>query len=522
MSLAVKASKSLAEQPRLIQQRSYSAHPGADGIENASSASVAGGALLSYAPVPLPKMGGRNARQQLDIQNLANEAHLVASLKNGTEFDAVGKISEDEIRKSLLVEAKRRKFWNAKTIDKMDFQEIIQCFCHHYVLESFTETRSVAEAIESSSSVVRNTNEDNTAPLMSPSHATNNRTLFATLTEQSATTRNGPVELKTMGMSNKDLGQYPWDFDVQPDDDFVSQTKILEMPNSHRLGACHSCKGETLVHCFHCRGSGNDKCTYCRGTGMKAGVAHPAVYTHPMIGTFPGTSVAGASAQSKARLRQMSARELLALAKRRDPYGRPTCMLTLFYAPDCVFSAKVADTFFRLAPLLPKLRVVAVDVSVGGKGTESLISHYGISSTPVIALWQDGFPRYRLYDDYARLDTLLRVLRSHTDLSPLTPSSLDEEEGKNEKQPDDGGIGERVGVEADNRALGGENQFSWEPTRDEFLAQFYYLREHLGFDWYLLAAVVTCLVNLVYFTFSSRKGRSLLRRHFPHHFAVFQ
>uniref|UniRef100_A0A183BSU1 Secreted protein n=1 Tax=Globodera pallida TaxID=36090 RepID=A0A183BSU1_GLOPA len=57
-----------------------------------------------------------------------------------------------------------------------------------------------------------------------------------------------------------------------------------------------------------------------------------------------------ASPQSKARLRQMSARELLALAKRRDPYGRPTCMLTLFYAPDCVFSAKVGPGhgFYRI------------------------------------------------------------------------------------------------------------------------------------------------------------------------------
>lgn len=60
------------------------------------------------------------------------------------------------------------------------------------------------------------------------------------------------------------------------------------MPNSIRFSACHACKGEALIHCFHCRGLGTDKCTYCRGTGMKAGVAHPALYTHPMIGTFSG------------------------------------------------------------------------------------------------------------------------------------------------------------------------------------------------------------------------------------------
>lgn len=28
----------------------------------------------------------------------------------------------------------------------------------------------------------------------------------------------------------------------------------------------------------------------CSGTGMKAGVAHPSVYTHPLIGTFPHVS----------------------------------------------------------------------------------------------------------------------------------------------------------------------------------------------------------------------------------------
>ncbi|KAL3081551.1 hypothetical protein niasHT_037273 [Heterodera trifolii] len=312
-----------------------------------------------------------------------------------------------------------------------------------------------------------------------------------------------------------------------------------------------------------------------------------------------------ASAQPNARLRQLSARELLAFAKRRDPFGRPVCMLTLFYAPDCVFSAKVADTFFRVAPLLPKLHVVAVDVSVGGKGTESLISHYGISSTPVIALWQDGFPRYRLYDDYARLDTLLRVLRTHTDLTPtaavgdsnssspspyhgtvgqqqakMLPREHQQQQQTNEKEDgeksvvivdgsggdksvqnettqqqqndgggEDGGGGATTTAMPSEEAKGGgsssngrgqqqtlphqqkqqqkhqwQQQHSplpwWEPSREEFLAQFHYLKEHLGFDWYLFAAVVTCLVNCVYFVVSSNKGRALLRRHFPQHFAA--
>lgn len=178
---------------------------------------------------------------------------------------------------------------------------------------------------------------------------------------------------------------------------------------------------------------------------------------------------------------------MLRLAKQRDRWGRPQCMLTFFYSPDCVFSAKVADTFFRAAVLFPKLLILAVDVSVGGKGTErwkilivilpqifdlfSLISHYGISSTPVIALWQDGFPRYRLYEDYSKLNTLIRVLKQHTDLTPLPEKEEREhnEDEKGKKDKDDGneekeGTGPELG-------------------REQFLSQFRYLREDLGFDW---------------------------------------
>ena len=61
------------------------------------------------------------------------------------------------------------------------------------------------------------------------------------------------------------------------------------MPGSHRQTTCHICKSEGISHCFHCRGFGTDKCTGCRGTGMKAGVAHPALYSHPIMGGFPNS-----------------------------------------------------------------------------------------------------------------------------------------------------------------------------------------------------------------------------------------
>ena len=40
-------------------------------------------------------------------------------------------INENDIRNSLIVEAKRRKIWTAKTISKMVFDDILKTFCYH-------------------------------------------------------------------------------------------------------------------------------------------------------------------------------------------------------------------------------------------------------------------------------------------------------------------------------------------------------------------------------------------------------
>lgn len=45
--------------------------------------------------------------------------------------DDIVPISEDDIRKSLIVEAKRRKYWTTKAIAKMVFEEIEQSKCYH-------------------------------------------------------------------------------------------------------------------------------------------------------------------------------------------------------------------------------------------------------------------------------------------------------------------------------------------------------------------------------------------------------
>ncbi|CAD5218636.1 unnamed protein product [Bursaphelenchus okinawaensis] len=192
-------------------------------------------------------------------------------------YEGCREIHEADIRNSLLVEAKRRKYWGTKAVEKMEFEEIQHSCVYHYILESFTETRSTAEATE---------------PYNASRYAEQHGT-------ESIVTSLNPVSSTTLGNTSYAL-QNPWDYEIMPQSDFVGQTKVIELPSTSKLISCQTCNAEGVAHCFHCRGFGTDKCGYCRGTGMKAGVAHPAVYTHPIVGTFPnqdnrGYPVAGSS-----------------------------------------------------------------------------------------------------------------------------------------------------------------------------------------------------------------------------------
>uniref|UniRef100_A0A0M3HH13 Ribonucleoside-diphosphate reductase n=1 Tax=Ascaris lumbricoides TaxID=6252 RepID=A0A0M3HH13_ASCLU len=95
-----------------------------------------------------------------------------------------------------------------------------------YTLESFTETRSTSKATEGVS-------------------------LGQFLEHQNAAGSSG-------------LSFNPWDYEVEPAEEFVDQVKVIEMPGSSELITCNSCNAEGLTHCFYCRGYGTDKCTYCR------------------------------------------------------------------------------------------------------------------------------------------------------------------------------------------------------------------------------------------------------------------
>uniref|UniRef100_A0A0N4Z012 Protein SSUH2 homolog n=1 Tax=Parastrongyloides trichosuri TaxID=131310 RepID=A0A0N4Z012_PARTI len=177
-------------------------------------------------------------------------------------------ISEYDIREAVAKEAKARKLWRYKALKNMQIDNIEHSSCFHYVLESFTEQRSIAEATE---------------PYTVGAYIDN-----APYLERNADMDNVPSSSGASRSPVHENGQInPWEYIIEPSQDFVAQTRVIELPGSSKLTTCSNCNAEGQQHCFHCRGNGTDKCNYCRGTGMKAGVAHPAIYTHPMIGTFP-------------------------------------------------------------------------------------------------------------------------------------------------------------------------------------------------------------------------------------------
>ncbi|XGW27766.1 hypothetical protein V3C99_007947 [Haemonchus contortus] len=177
-------------------------------------------------------------------------------------FDDIIPLGESEVQDALLREVKRHRYWKTSAFKKMQFERLEMLSCLHYVLESFTEARSTSEAAEA----------------VNPGQL---------------------LDHATTSITN------PWDYEVQPSRMFTDQVRVLEMPGSSTINPCSVCNSEGTYHCFHCRGYGTDKCNFCRGTGMKSGVAHPAVYTHPMVATFPHADLTrGYASSSTAMVRQ--------------------------------------------------------------------------------------------------------------------------------------------------------------------------------------------------------------------------
>lgn len=124
----------------------------------------------------------------------------------------------------------------------------------------------------------------------------------------------------------------------------------------------------------------------------------------------------------------------------------------------------------------------------------------------MVALWENGYPRYRLYDDISDAHALTDVIVFRTDLKPKKiPAS-------------------NASNVVDDSTASGETALV-EEEQDEFLQQFDAFKDRNATDWfvrpyknthyicpfrYLIAAVVTLIFNGVYFAMSSTRVRTLL------------
>ncbi|KJH42615.1 thioredoxin [Dictyocaulus viviparus] len=120
----------------------------------------------------------------------------------------------------------------------------------------------------------------------------------------------------------------------------------------------------------------------------------------------------------------MNASTLLSILPHTDMYKRTWCMVTLFYAPMCPFSARIAP-FFNALPKIynGSIKFVALDATEFSK----LNSRYGITGTPTVILWVNGAAVARMEDRYQNDVGLMSFVYDWTDMAPAfgTVRSMD-------------------------------------------------------------------------------------------------
>jgi thiol-disulfide isomerase/thioredoxin len=127
-------------------------------------------------------------------------------------------------------------------------------------------------------------------------------------------------------------------------------------------------------------------------------------------------------------MRIVNASVLLQELKENDAFGRPICSVVMFYAPNCVFSRRIASYVYSLAKLFPQLRVLALNVHQRSSLLDQLINQHGIAATPATFLFENNVARIRLYDENSSFRALVKILLKQTDLKlppGVKPENLD-------------------------------------------------------------------------------------------------
>uniref|UniRef100_A0A0K0DLY7 Thioredoxin domain-containing protein n=1 Tax=Angiostrongylus cantonensis TaxID=6313 RepID=A0A0K0DLY7_ANGCA len=112
----------------------------------------------------------------------------------------------------------------------------------------------------------------------------------------------------------------------------------------------------------------------------------------------------------------MNSSTLLGLLQHTDTYKRMWCLVTLFYAPTCPFSARIAPYFNALPKMYnSSIKFIALDATEFSK----LNSRYGISGTPTVMLWVSGAAVARMEDRSLNDSGLMSFIYDWTDVSPV-------------------------------------------------------------------------------------------------------
>ncbi|KRX15476.1 Protein SSUH2 -like protein [Trichinella nelsoni] len=210
--------------------------------------------INAKAKVSMARM--RERENRFSISHYLHNASIPPSLAHELQFPS---FTEEEIRQSLDSEVKKHKYWSSSTLNglkivKIDGSVTMRVSISYYRIESFLETRSKQPTCEP-----------------------------------------GTDEFEALELHCNNI----WEVPCSPTRMFTEETKVLNMPGSSRIAVsaftfssnskikCASCHGQGVNLCFHCRNSGSIRCNACNGTGMKSGVPHPAVVTHPLVATFP-------------------------------------------------------------------------------------------------------------------------------------------------------------------------------------------------------------------------------------------
>ncbi|TRY63965.1 hypothetical protein TCAL_13601 [Tigriopus californicus] len=190
-----------------------STHTPFDGIEP-----VRGYELVSFDAMNVPPP----VIQVDEIPSEVDGQHAISIVEN----DA--RITEELAQIALLAHLKQHCCYGQAAAKHMKVKRLDYIPAYHYELQTFTEKRETAWTF-------------------------------------SAIKPNVYEEQSSLGFP-----PLPWDIDAVPSQPFKDEVRLIPIPNTSAIKACHRCRGTGGVTCRDCAGKGWYRCIHCHGDGWIA------------------------------------------------------------------------------------------------------------------------------------------------------------------------------------------------------------------------------------------------------------